>query len=235
MSNMFNKDNIDNFPQLKFLKSFLIGHPGFIAGGCFKDIFSSQEPHDIDMFFRNSEDFYKAVSYFENNKDDYSAGYENKNVRSFVYLKTNTRIECVCKIFGSPEEILNQFDFTITKFAYEIEVEPSGTDDEGETIWEHNDIVVYHKKFFEHLCLKRLVVDNQMPYPVSTYNRTYKYARYGFYPCRETKMKILAEVQGMEAVDDDLLGQAMYEGHEYEIKYCPECGRKLIENEKRRY
>lgn len=210
----FVSEEIGNFPQLRFLKTHLIGHPGIIAGGCFKSIFSGEKPHDADMFFRSSDDFNSTVSYFEEHKDDYSKGYENQNVVSFVHTKTGLRIECIRKIYGTPEEILRQFDFTIAKFAYEIEAEPTDGDD-GEPEWIYTDNVLYHEKFFEHLCLKRLVVDDAMPYPVSTFNRTYKYAASGFFPCRETKMKILKAVHDMEnPPGDDSLSKAMYEGHD---------------------
>ena len=210
----FVSEELNNFPQLRFLKNHLIGHPGIIAGGCFKSIFSGEKPHDADLFFRNSADFHSAISYFKENKDEYFAGYENENVVSFIHTKTGMRIECIRKIFGSPEEIIKQFDFTIAKFAYEIEAEPTDGDD-GETEWIYTDKVLYHEKFFEHLCLKRLVVDDAMPYPASTFNRTYKYAASGFFPCRETKRKILEAIYDMEeSPSDDSLSKAMYEGHD---------------------
>lgn len=208
MARFINSNDLSNYPQIRHLKRHLIGHPGIIAGGCFKSIFSGEQLHDIDMFFRTSEDFYRAVSYFKEHTDEYTPGYENKNVVSFIHTKTNLRIECIRKIFGTPEEILNQFDFTITKFAYEIEAEPV---DEGE--WEYTDTILYHESFFEHLTMKRLVVDEDMPYPLSTFNRTYKYAKSGFFPCRETKLKILRAVQGVE-IEDNSLSAAMYEGHD---------------------
>lgn len=210
----FVSGEIENFPQIKFLKTHLIGHPGIIAGGVFKSIFSGNKPHDADMFFRNSDDFHAAVLYFKENDDEYSVGYENDNVVSFVHKKTGLRIECIRKIYGSPEEIISQFDFTIAKFAYEIHAEPTDGWD-GETEWAYTDEVLYHEQFFEHLFFKRLVVDDAMPYPVSTFNRTYKYGRSGFFPCHETKLKILKAVHDMEeAPGGDALSKAMYEGHD---------------------
>ena len=47
---------LENYPQIRFMKEFLVGHPGFIAGGCFKSAFSGEKPHDLDMFFRNMEE-----------------------------------------------------------------------------------------------------------------------------------------------------------------------------------
>ena len=58
-------DEIKNFPQIIYMQGFLIGHPGIIAGGCFKSVFTGDRPHDIDMFFRNQADFHATVSYFK--------------------------------------------------------------------------------------------------------------------------------------------------------------------------
>lgn len=84
--------DLKNYPQIIWLKEFLIGHPGIIAGGCFKSIFTEQKPHDIDMFFRSSEDFTKAIMYFKEHKEEYTPGYENRNVESFIHTRTGTRI-----------------------------------------------------------------------------------------------------------------------------------------------
>lgn len=208
------EEEISNFPQLRTLRTHLIGHPGIIAGGCFKEIFQEKKPHDADMFFRNAEDFAATVLYFKERSDEYDVGYENANVMSFIHKKTNLRIECIRKIFGTPEEILRQFDFTIAKFAYEVEAELEDGED-GETEWHWADKILFHQQFFEHLCMKRLVVDDAMPYPLSTFNRTYKYAKYGFFPCRETKLKILRAVHNMkQEPSNDGLSKEMYEGHD---------------------
>ena len=198
---------MDNFPQIKFLKKFLIGHPGIIAGGCFKSIFTGKKVHDVDMFFRSIVDYTKAIMYFEEHKDEYSKSYNNLNVQSFIHNKSGIRIECIKKIFGTPEEIIGQFDFTITKFAYEIQAEPIGED-----LFDYSDNIIYHPQFFEHITMKRLVVDDLMPFPVSTFNRTYKYAKDGFFPCRETKMKIITAIHDLSAILDKDLSKAMYEG-----------------------
>ena len=211
---VFIEEELNNFPQVRFLKKFLIGHPGIIAGGCFKSIFTGETVHDIDMFFRSSDDYHRTVSYFKNHPDEYSVGYENKNVESFVHKASQIRVECIRKIYGSPEEILKQFDFTIAKFAYEIVADPVDTDENGDTTWSYTDTILFHEQFFEHLTMKRLVVDDAMPYPVSTFNRTYKYAKAGYLPCRETKLKLLRAIHAMSAVEDAMLAAAMYEGHD---------------------
>lgn len=201
--------DVGNYPQIAFMKKFMIGHPGFIAGGCFKSAFCGDKPHDVDMFFEDAQQYNDAIRYFDQNKDEYTRGYQNKNVESFVHKETGIRIECVKKVFGTPQEIISNFDFTITKFALYTEVEPP---DEEDGDWSYTDCVVYHQSFFEHLIMKRLVVDDKLPYPVSSFNRTYKYAASGFFPCRETKMKLLRAIRALPEIKDEDLSKAFYEG-----------------------
>lgn len=58
------KADIYNFRQLFFLDKYLMGHRGYIAGGCFKNIFNGEKVNDIDMFFRQESDFLQSKSYF---------------------------------------------------------------------------------------------------------------------------------------------------------------------------
>lgn len=209
MNDFIISEEIGNYPQIRFMKEFMIGHPGFIAGGCFKSVFSGDKPHDLDMFFRDRQEYQDAVRYFDEHKDEYVRGYQNKNVESFIHEKSKIRIECIKKIFGEPEQIISQFDFTIAKFAFYTEVEPP-EDEDGD--WSYNDFVIYHPQFFEHLLMKRLVIDDKIPFPPSTFNRTYKYATSGFIPCRETKSKIVKSLRDMDSFSDSDISKAFYDG-----------------------
>ena len=209
MTDFVTSDELGNYPQIRFMKEFLIGHPGFIAGGCFKSVFSGGTPHDLDMFFRDMQEYTDAIRYFAENADEYERGYKNKNVESFIHKRTGIRIECVKKVFGEPEAILSGFDFTITKFAFYVEAEPPSDPDEP---WSYTDWVMYHPDFFEHLLMKRLVVDDNLPFPVSSFHRTYKYAASGFLPCRETKLKLIRALRDLPEVKDTDLAKSFYEG-----------------------
>lgn len=204
-------DLLRNYPQIISFKKFLIGHPGFIAGGCFRSAFCGETPKDLDMFFKDVKEYTEAIRYFETSVKDYERGYQNHNVKSFIHKSSGIRIECVKKVFGSPEKILSNFDFTITKFALYTEAEPPEPDEEDDS-WHYTDFVMYHPSFFEHLVMKRLVADDKLIYPISSFNRSYKYAKYGFFPCRETKLKMIHELQALSKVDDADLGKSFYEG-----------------------
>lgn len=194
----FKISRTDNYTQLNFLDLVIRKFKNsFIAGGCFKNIFLGQTIKDIDLFFYSKIDFEEAVK--EANKLDLLFIYRNDNVCCFEYEFKNglvVKIEMNQKIFGKPEDIISQFDFTIAKIAL---FKDKVIDGEGADEWHWEDKLIFHDDFWEHLFFKRLVVDNdKIPYPESTYERLIKYMRYGYVPCKETRVKIaksLVELQ----------------------------------------
>lgn len=238
---MLTTERKDNFQMLHWLDELLIGHSGYIVEGCFKNIFNKEKVKDIDIFFRCKEDYDEAVQYFDRmtvgyNRDDkleeeYRFLYSNVNVKAYTRLKDNLRVELCCKIFGSPTDILNQFDFTITKFAYynayisKQESEMLLEADLPDPFLEHPEqkfmvnkenelvgLVTYDNKFFEHLHLHRLVIDNKLLYPISTFERVLKYAKYGYVPCKETKVKLVQAIRNTNIFDDVELSKSLYNG-----------------------
>ena len=208
---MLVKESNENYFMLKWLNKYIQDHKGFICGGCFKNIFNKEKVKDLDIFFLNRADFEDAVRYYDSQTVGYALGvdrwvsdneaaytflYENENVKAYTDKNTGIRIELCCKIFGTPEEILNQFDFTIAKFAYykkEIKEQNNSVDNNsvnGDVSTDVEYKILMHDKFFEHLHLKRLVTDDKILFPMSTLERSYRYAEYGYFPCKETKLKI---------------------------------------------
>ena len=236
---MLVKESRDNYWMLNWLDEFMIGHKGFICGGCFKNIFNGEKVKDLDIFFQSKSDFEDAVKYYdsktvgywmddENNKvcedeAEYRFLYENKNVKAYVHKKSGVRIELCSKIFGAAEDILNQFDFTITKFAYykeEIEDETGAefvspfNNENVELLVKSTHIeykVLMHDKFFEHLHMKRLVTDDKILFPMSTFERMIRYAKYGYFPCKETKMKIAREISNLSKEQLEV-SEVLYDG-----------------------
>lgn len=145
-----------NYRQLWWLDKLLIGHKGYIAGGCFKNIFNNERVKDVDIFFENKADCLEAISYYKN--------YDNVDEENYMAV-------------------------------FEI---------------------IFHEDFFEHLHTKRLVIDDEMIYPVSTFNRVMRYARYGYQPCRETKIKIVTNLAMLDPKNqkdfEKELGKSLYDG-----------------------
>ena len=152
-----------------------------------------------DVFFRNKEDYEASVEMLQND-ENYEEAYKSEKVQAFRH-NDGTVIECVKSVFGTPEEVISKFDFTITNFAY--------WKDESEDVVEYK--ALFHPQFFEHLMLKKLVIDDEIQFPMSTFNRTYKYAKYGFKPCTETKVKLAKAISKLQE-DEITVPENMYDG-----------------------
>lgn len=232
---MLVKQERDNFWILNWLDEFMAGHKGFICGGCFKNIFNHENVKDLDVFFKTKSDYEEAVKYFDKQtvgyegidkgEEIYRFYYENDNVKAYEHIEKGIVIELCCKIFGTAEEILNRFDFTVTKFAYykeevedesgaEVEVNPFDIEpvEPKEKPKTHIEYKVMHDdKFFEHLHLKRLVTDNEIQFPMSTFERMLRYAKYGYFPCKETKLKIIKALRELTEQQVEL-SESLYDG-----------------------
>jgi len=189
--------------QVKWLQKYL-KHGGFIAGGAFKDIFTNKRIKDLDLFATSLEDILTIIQSFEED-EEYEQYYTSDNVTAFKHKETGIIVECVRKVWGTPEQIIGLFDFTITKFVAFMEEVPNSPGPDG-TPWcdENGDDtryelhVLYHPEYFEHLNLKRLVIDDKLLYPVDTYHRLFKYGKRGYFPCRGTKIKIAQALREVE-------------------------------------
>ena len=204
-----------NYRQLWWLDKLLIGHKGYIAGGCFKNIFNNERVKDVDIFFENKADCLEAISYYKKemkeHPSDWRFVYGNEKVWSVYSNKEKVRLELVKSTFGKPKQVISEFDFTITKFAYYKNYD--NVDEENYmAVFE----IIFHEDFFEHLHTKRLVIDDEMIYPVSTFNRVMRYARYGYQPCRETKIKIVTNLAMLDPKNqkdfEKELGKSLYDG-----------------------
>lgn len=182
------------FFKLRFLDIYMTGHNGYIAGGCFKNIFQNVKIKDIDIFFETEVDFVNANIYFKDNSE-YTLSYENKNTVAYKNTKTNMRVELVRSQFGTAQEIISKFDFSIVKFAY---FRKKTVTEEGIST---NFMCLHHDDYFEHLTLKKLVLEKEILFPVSTFERSYRYTKYGFGLCRESKENLLNAIKGTETIN----------------------------------
>lgn len=196
----FKERGIENFWSLTFLEKYMTLTGGFIAGGCFKNLLSNQTIKDIDVYFETESQFNQAVHKCDEkvNSGELRISYENERVKAYVDIRTDIRIELIRTLFGSPKEIISKFDFTITKF----------------TLFKENDElkIIHHNDFFEHLNMKRLIIDDLLLFPVSTFERTYKYRDYGYKLCKESKIKLVKAINDQPLIDDNSFNQSFYAG-----------------------
>jgi hypothetical protein len=125
-------------------------------------------------------------------------------------------VELIHSVFSKPNDLISDFDFTLTKFAYyREEVENELTDDFPE-LFDKNETetvtkITHHKDFFEHLHMNRLVIDDVVMFPANTFERVLKYAKYGYKPCKESKAKLIQAIRENPFNEDDL-SQSLYDG-----------------------
>jgi hypothetical protein len=198
MSN-YKTQSLQNYINLKKYTKYISNNKGFIAGGCFKNMFKGEPIRDLDIFFLNEKDYNKALKPYKKNKK-YKFVYENDNCISFYSIEDKLRIELIKSKFGTPQEILDAFDFTIVKIAlfYDAESNPQ---------------IIHNSDFFEHLFTNRLVIDNEIPNGVATFNRVLKYASYGYNLCLESKTKLIQEIISGNGNENDI-SKELYWGYD---------------------
>lgn len=162
----FNERVFERLPTAKF----------WIAGGAIRDWWLYRKPKsDIDLWFPCAEQV--AIAKL----DAELAGWKlTKETNASVNYRTDKGqwVQFVQKhYFDSLIATLEKFDFTVCC---------AGIDRDG-TIVVHND-------FFIDLAMKRLAL-NTIPYPVSTFKRSAKYAEKGFRFCPKEQQKLFEAVQ----------------------------------------
>ena len=190
----------DVFFKLRRLDKYMEGHKGFLAGGVFKNVFNNEKVRDVDVFFEKEEDFKECLVKFEKDVDNYQPFYKNDNCVAFKNIKTKVVVELVKVRFLPHEELINMFDFSIVRACYYKE-----ENEEGGINYKFK----YIDRFFEDLHQKKLVIDidfRNIPLPINTFERTYKYQRYGYGLCRESKIKLLEAIRLLQG-DIDVSNQ----------------------------
>lgn len=191
-------EKVDDPDLIEFGQTVLRNSKGIIAGGIFRDIIEfsdngeisfktmedirAEHSKDVDIFFRSKDDF----EYFKSDVETWdrsTAPYDGPNsVRIWIPLGTMTRARLLCldlvhKHFGTPAEILDDFDFTISQCA----------------LYRENDgfYLIYGKDFKAHLKNRILEHVDEPEKSGHIIERMMRYVRYGFTPTEETVKKCL--------------------------------------------
>jgi hypothetical protein len=152
----------------------------WIAGGVLRDYFGDKKStSDCDIFFKNINDFNKAVKYFKSNGAKII--WESNNGMKVQY-KGNV-YDLIKIFFKNPNDTIDSFDFTISMFA---------TDGNK----------IYHGiNSFNDLKEKKLVL-NKISKPFSTLKRVLKHYNKGFNMSAEETKKLYKYLNNMEYNDE---------------------------------
>lgn len=58
--------------------------------------------------------------------------------------------------------------------------------------------------------LKGVLTEYKIPFPASTFERMFRYGKYGYFPCRETKVRMIQALREMPVVPD--MAFSLYDG-----------------------
>lgn len=149
----------------------------WIAGGAIRDYFSSSKVTDYDLFFPNQTEYDKAKAYFTSK--DAEVKWESDNGMKVRY--NGKTFDLVKKFFSSPEESIQNFDFTVCMLAVDTEK-------------------VYHGETTFIDLSKRQLMLNKLPFPASTLSRAFKYYKKGYVMCAGEMRKLVEAIQKMPIV-----------------------------------
>lgn len=157
----------------------LCANKAFIAGGAITSVFCNKKINDYDVFFRDEQSFLAVKNDFHKFRNSYV---ETNNACTYKDLGyTGTTIQLI-KLPSSfkpkPEDIFNEFDFTIC----------CGLFDFAEMK------LTLHRDFLKHLAQRKLVFNETHKFPISSFLRTKKFQERGFELDNYNLFKILLKI-----------------------------------------
>lgn len=166
---------VERYSKIILEELYAAGIRTWIAGGALRDYFMGVPiKTDHDLFFPDEENYQKAVKFFkEKNAENI---WESDNGCKFMLNRR--RFDLIKKFFPSPQETINEFDFTVSMFA---------VDDKQ---------VYYGETSFIDLAKRQLMI-NKITYPPSTMSRAFRYYQKGFSMCLGEMAKLVKSIQDM--------------------------------------
>jgi len=159
----FNKEKYILLYQLneyKDLVPILIENDVFIAGGAITSIFTNNKINDYDIYFREYKNMLNIKLFLEENK--FKLLFKSDNALS--YKRDNVNIQLIKKIYGKPEDIINQFDYTICMGAYDFSSRK----------------FIFNEHFLQHNAQRQLIFNINAKYPICSLYRMLKYIKRGY-------------------------------------------------------
>lgn len=168
---------------LKIIKSRSV----YICGGFVRDVLSKREPSDMDVYFREGEDFKYAISNLSACKFDRFS----KSNRAVTYVFGNRVIQLIDPKYyvgTDVESIINHFDFTMCKAGIYYGISNRKLH------------MVCHKDFFKHLVSKELIYCGNQ-YPVNSMIRAFKFTERGYHLPHIQFISILRDITSYDMTD----------------------------------
>lgn len=161
-----------------------------VCGGFIRDFFAREKPNDMDLFFAHQDAYDECSSKIQ----------KGSNVRRVVETERaltvlrdrENKIQLIKPAFsfGSVNQILSKFDFTVCAAGVSFDETEDGID----------KMFCYHPDFFEHLASKKLVYMGNM-LPVTTVYRAMRFVKRGYDIDTKQFLKIIRDVVNLDVRD----------------------------------
>jgi hypothetical protein len=166
-----------------------------LAGGTINSIYSGRSINDLDFYLRDETKLQDAIAYMESvfGKPVYKS--DNALTYKRASGKNEYEVQLITRFYGTPEEILNTFDFTIVQGCYDFQTES----------------FVLDENFLTDIAKRVLRYSNNSRYPLCALIRTKKYKDRGYVLPNSTIIAIAfalnrVDMTSYKGIKDQLLG-----------------------------
>ena len=142
-------------------------HGAFLAGGAVRSVFASEKISDFDIFFPSEKAFSDCIAEIAgelDSNDDLKYNFTKTDSAWSHFSDKKQHFQLICAVFGTPEEILSKFDFTVCMGVWI----PSTSN------------FILDDLFLKHIAQKRLCYNIGSDYPICSLWRVIKYTKKGY-------------------------------------------------------
>ena len=137
-----------------------------LSGGAITSLFTDAAVNDLDFYIKDKENIPEAVAFFT--KWFPEVPYVTENAYTFKRKSSRSRkmwtVQLITRFTGTPTEILDTFDFTVTQGLYDFA----------------NEVFVFGDRFFQDNSKRKLVYLGKSHFPICAMYRTKKYQDKGY-------------------------------------------------------
>lgn len=167
----------------------------FVCGGFVRAYYAGENPRDMDIYFRNMDDYNFAMHTVEEAQAAYTSNLQKLKVRrasetenAVTWIIDGKCVQFVKKfMFGDIKEIIDSFDFSICACGLDVA----------------RELVYFDDDFFEHLAARVLVFRGSL-FPLSSMSRAFKYVKRGYHICDENIISIVKEIVSRNSLDAEV-------------------------------
>lgn len=152
-----------------------------LAGGAVNSIFTNGTINDLDFYMRRNDDVSVLACETFFRKHFPEVPYKTENALSFARNGVGRKVwraQLITRFIGTPEFVLDSFDFTITQGLFDFE----------------NDSFVLGERFLPDIAKRRLVYCGKSHFPICAMYRTLKYQARGYTLPGSTVMHIALSI-----------------------------------------